>query len=280
VLTVLLALGASACWGTADFLSGERARRVPLLLVLLISQAAGIAVVGAAVVVGTTGIPGDGFWVPVVLGSFAAVVGLGALYRGLAVGSMSVVAPISATAVIVPVVVGLATGDHPSPLQGVGIAVAVLGVVLASREPPAPDGGRSTASGVGLALIAAVGLGCSLVALKAASDADPAWAALSFRLVMTGVVLAAVIATRPSARRRRSGDLRAIVVAGFLDGGATLLFATAFSRGLLSVVSVLGGLYPVVTVILAQTLLHERLARWQRLGVVAALAGVAMIAAG
>jgi drug/metabolite transporter (DMT)-like permease len=97
---------------------------------------------------------------------------------------------------------------------------------------------------------------------------------------MTGVVLAAVIATRPSARRRRSGDLRAIVVAGFLDGGATLLFATAFSRGLLSVVSVLGGLYPVVTVILAQTLLHERLARWQRLGVVAALAGVAMIAAG
>jgi len=280
VLTVALALGASACWGTADFLSGERTRRIPVLLVLLISQTAGLVVVGAAVVAGGSGPPGDGFWMPVVLGSLAAVVGLGALYQGLAVGSMSVVAPISATSVIVPVVVGLAIGDRPSAIQGVGIAVAIVGVILASREPAAPDGGRGAAAGVGLALLAAAGLGASLVALKAASDADPNWAALSFRLVMTVLILAAVLATRPSARRRRPGDLRAVVVAGLLDGGATLLFATAFSRGLLSVVSVLGGLYPVVTVILAQTLLHERLARWQRLGVVAALAGVAMIAVG
>ncbi len=277
MLTVLLALGASACWGTADFLSGERARRVPLLLVLLVTQAAGIAIVLTAVLVHGEGIPGDGFWAPVLLGSLAAIVGLGALYRGLAVGSMSVVAPISATAVIVPVVVGVSTGDRPSPVQGIGIAIAIVGVVMASREPAGRGGG--TSAGVGLALLSAAGLGCSLVALKAASDADPGWAALSFRLVMTAMILAAVLAARPSARRR-PGDLRALVAAGLLDGGATLLFATAFSRGLLSIVSVLGGLYPVITVILAQTLLHERLARWQRLGVVAALAGVAMIAAG
>jgi drug/metabolite transporter (DMT)-like permease len=280
VLTVLLALGASVCWGGADFLSGERARRVPLLLVLLVTQAAGIVLVAGAVVVRGSGPPGDGFLVPVLLGSVAAIVGLGALYRGLAVGSMSVVAPISATAVIVPVVVGVAIGDRPSPVQGIGIAIAIAGVVMASREPVAHEGGSSTSAGVGLALLAAAGLGCSLVALKAASDADPGWAALSFRLVMTAMILAAVLAARPSARRRRPGDLRSLVVAGLLDGGATLLFATAFSRGLLSIVSVLGGLYPVVTVILAQSLLHERLARWQRLGVVAALAGVAMIAAG
>jgi drug/metabolite transporter (DMT)-like permease len=278
MLTVVLALGASACWGTADFLSGERARRIPLLLVLLITQAAGFVVVAIGVIAGGSGPPGDGFWVPVGLGSLAAIVGLGALYKGLAVGSMSVVAPISATSVIIPVVVGVVTGDRPSALQGVGIAVAITGVVLASREPG--EGAGGAAAGVGLALLAAVGLGCSLVALKAASDADPAWAAFAFRVVMTTVLVLAVVAARPSARGRRRGDLPALGIAGLLDGGATLLFATAFSRGLLSVVAVLGGLYPVVTVILAQTLLHERLARWQRLGVVAALAGVAMIAAG
>src|SRR5262249_37811719 len=151
---------------------------------------------------------------------------------------------------------------------------AVLGVVLASREPPGEGGGgrRGMSAGVGLALLSAAGLGCSLVALKAASDAGPAWAALAFRLVMIATRVGAVLAARPSARRRKPGDFRALGMAGILDGGATLLFATAFSRGLLSLVAVLGGLYPVVTVILAQTLLHERLARWQRLGVVAALA--------
>jgi drug/metabolite transporter (DMT)-like permease len=280
VLTVVLALGASVCWGSGDFLSGERARRVPLLLVLLITQVTGLLIVGTAVLVHAKGPPEGDFWLPVVLGSIAAVVGLGALYRGLAVGAMSVVAPISATAAIIPVVVGLATGDRPSAVQGVGIVIALVGVGMAAREPAAQREGRVTAAGVGLALLAAGGLGCSLVALKAASDADPEWAALAFRLVMIGLVLVAVAATRPSMARGRRGDLPALCLAGLLDGGATLLFATAFSRGLLSVVSVLGGLYPVVTVILAQTVLHERLARWQRLGVVAALGGVAMIAAG
>src|SRR3954468_20467160 len=116
VLTVLFALGASACWGTADFLSGERARRIPVLIVLLVSQAVGIVVIATAVGIRGHGPPGGGFWVPVMLGSLAAIVGLGSLYRGLAVGSMSVVAPISATAVVIPVVVGLATGDRPSAI--------------------------------------------------------------------------------------------------------------------------------------------------------------------
>ena len=280
MLTVVLALGASVCWGSADFLAGERARRVPVLLVLLITQAAGLLIVGTAVVLEGHGAPGGTFWLPVAWGSVAAVVGLGALYRGLAVGAMSVVAPISATAAVIPVVVGLATGERPSSIQGLGIALALVGVGLAAREPAEQGSGRATAAGVGLALLAAAGLGASLVALKTASDADPAWAALAFRLVMVGLVAVAVAATRPSARGRRRGDLPALGLAGLLDGGATLLFATAFSRGLLSVVSVLGSMYPVVTVILAQALLHERLARWQRLGVVAALGGVAMIAAG
>jgi drug/metabolite transporter (DMT)-like permease len=280
MLTIVLALGASVSWGAADFLSGSLAKRIPLLLVLLVTQAAGIVVVGGAVLLGGQGPPGGDFLLPVLLGSIAAIVGLGALYRGLAVGAMSVVAPISATAAVIPVVVGLATGDRPSALQGVGIAIALTGVALAAREPAHEGEGRATAAGVGLALIAAAGLGCSLVALKAASDADPAWAALAFRLVMTVLVLVAVVAVRPRTAQKRRGDMPGLGLAGLLDGTATLLFATAFSRGLLSVVSVLGGLYPVVTVILAQTLLHERLARGQRVGVVAALGGVAMIAAG
>jgi drug/metabolite transporter (DMT)-like permease len=278
VLTVVLALSASVCWGSADFIAGRAARRVPLLLVLLVVQASGLVVVGAAVVVAGHGPPGDGFLVPVLWGSVAATVGLGALYRGLAVGPMSVVAPISATAAAIPVLVGLATGDRPSAVQGAGIALALAGVALAAWERD--EAGRpATAAGVGLALLAAAGIGASLVALKAASDADPRWAALALRLAVTVVIVVAVAVRRPRAigGRREAARLSA---AGLFDGGAELLFATAFSRGLLSVVAVLGSLYPVMTVILAQTFLHERLRPAQVAGVVAALAGVGMIAAG
>src|SRR5262245_43800411 len=212
-----------------------------------------------------------------VLAGLCGTVGLAALYRGLAVGDMSVVAPISATAAVVPVLVGVATGDRPSAGQGVGIAMALGGVVLVSLEPRA-GGARGRAAGVGLAVVAALSFGVLLVALDAASEGDPLWSTLVMRSTSLTLFVVAALVVRPSFALA-AADVGALAVIGLLDAGGNALFALASTRGLLTVVAVLAQLYPVVTVLLARFLLGERVSGSQRVGVAGALAGVALITA-
>lgn len=275
----LLALGASLSWGLGDFLAGLRSRRLPLLTVLVVSQAAGLASIAIVVAARGTGPPEARYLVYAALAGVAGAVGLAALYRGLAVGAMSVVAPISATAAIVPLVAGLVTGERPSPLQGVGIALAVAGVALASRTPSSDGRGRALAAGVGLALVAAVSFGLLLVALGAASDADALWGTLTMRTSSFGLLALAALALRPSLALGPR-DLPVLALIGVLDTAGNALFAVATTKSLLSVAAVLAQVYPVVTVLLARVVLGERIARVQQAGVVGALAGVALIAAG
>ena len=129
-----LALAASLSWGVGDFLAGLSSRKLQLLTVLVISQAAGLTSLAVLVAVRGSGPPEARYLLYAALAGIAGAIGLAALYRGLAVGSMSVVAPISATAAVIPVVAGLITGERPSGAQGAGIALALAGVVLASRE--------------------------------------------------------------------------------------------------------------------------------------------------
>jgi drug/metabolite transporter (DMT)-like permease len=152
-------------------------------------------------------------------------------------------------------------------------------VVLVAREPDLQGGRATTAAGVGLALLAAAGLGSSLVGLNAAADGDPLWAVLSVRVVLMVLVGVAVLFRRPRLRLARRD--RAVVAGnGTLDAAATLCFSIATTRGLLSIVAVLGQLYPVVVAFLAFLILHERISRPQLVGVGAAVAGVALIVAG
>src|SRR6476661_5097297 len=129
-----LAFASSVAWGTADFIGGLKSRSLPLLNVLLLSQGVGLVVIGAFVAIRGEGAPGGDFAVFAALSGIAGIVGVAAFYRGLAVGNMGVVAPISACAAVVPVVVGIATGDRPSGVQSLGLVLALAGVVLASRE--------------------------------------------------------------------------------------------------------------------------------------------------
>jgi drug/metabolite transporter (DMT)-like permease len=218
-----------------------------------------------------------------VAGGLAGALALTAFYRALAIGTMSIVAPISATGAAVPVLVGVAGGERPGALQVVGIAAAVVGVVLASREQGTdrgPEGPRApVGTSVGLALVAALGIGAFLTGIDAASDASVPWALLTARMVSVAATGLAVLATRapvPTASSR----LAPLAVTGLLDSGANLLYALGTTEGLLSVVAVLGSLYPVTTVLLARGVLGERVHRVQEAGIVAALAGVALIAAG
>src|SRR5437763_890057 len=129
-----LALVASAMWGFSDFVGGLKAKTLPLLSVLVVSQPLGLAVLGAlAAAAGRHSLGGLGTLYAVLAGA-GGLVGISALYRGLAVGTMGIVAPISATAPLVPVVVGIARGERPSPVQAAGIVFALGGIVLASRE--------------------------------------------------------------------------------------------------------------------------------------------------
>jgi drug/metabolite transporter (DMT)-like permease len=275
----ILALAASLSWGVGDFLAGLRSRKLQVLTVLVVSQAAGLTALGALVAVRGEGPPAARYLLYAVLAGIAGAVGLAALYRGLAVGSMSVVAPISATAAVIPVVAGLVTGERPSAAQGAGIGLALAGVVLASRERSSDGGGRRVAEGVGLALVAAVSFGLLLVALGAASDADASWATFAMRSTSFTLLAATALVVRPSFSLGRD-DLAVLALIGVLDAAGNALFALATTEGLLSVVAVLAQLYPVVTVLLARVILGERISRPQQVGVVGAFAGIALITAG
>jgi drug/metabolite transporter (DMT)-like permease len=279
VLGPLLALTASLSWGVGDFLGGLRAKRLPVLTVLVVSQAAGVTSIALVVAIRAVGPPEARYLGYAALAGICGAIGLAALYRGLAVGPMSVVAPISSTAAIVPVVFGIAKGERPSAVQGVGIAVAVVGVVFASRSPDG-EGGRATlGEGVGLALVAAVSFGLLLVALGEASEGDALWGTLSMRTTSFSLLVLVALLLRPSLALG-PGDLWVLFLIGVLDTLGNALFAVATTETLLSVVAVLGQLYPVVTVLLARVLLGERLSTGQGAGVVGAFAGVALITAG
>ena len=211
--------------------------------------------------------------------AIAGITGLSAFYRGMAIGTMSVVAPISSTAAVIPITVGIATGDRPSAVQTAGLVLAFVGVVLASREPAGHSEERRAVKGVGFALIAAVGFGTFFVLMDSASDTDPYWAIMVNRITGVTLLVAVFLALRPKPLPVRA-DIPVLIAIGVLDTGANGLFAVASTQGLVSVVATLASLYPVVTILLARYFLHERLAPSQQAGVAAALVGVAAISAG
>ncbi|HET7571848.1 MAG TPA: DMT family transporter [Gaiellaceae bacterium] len=277
MLPALLALVASLAWGVGDFAGGLKARALPVLAVMAVSQPFGLVVLGIAVA--ARGTPPDGAEVAwASLAALLGTLGLAAFYRGMATGAMSVVAPIAAIAAGVPVAWGVATGDRLSAVQAVGIVAAIGGSLLASLERH--GGGTRVAAGVGWALVAMLGFGGYFVPLHASAPHDWLWPAFLFRCTSVPLVWAGVLATRTPLRGARF-HLPGLVAVGLLDTGGNALFAAAAANeGLLSVVSVLGSLYPVVTVLLARLVLGERVQRSQDAGVLVALAGVALITAG
>ncbi len=273
---IVLALGASLSWGFADFFGPLKGRTLGALRTLLYVQASGLVAIAVIVAVRGRG-PADWTALLAVPAAVSGTLGLYAYYRGMAVGAMSVVAPIAGVSAALPVVVGVISGDRPSTLKVAGIVCALGGVYLAAHEPGGTGGGL--AAGVGLALLAALGFGGYFPFMHAAGRADFWWASLFFRMTSTSVILSSVAIRRPALAVRKS-DLPLLVFVGFGDMFGNLLYAAASSRGLVSIVSVLASLYPVVTVLLARAVLTERVARTQEGGIVLTLAGVALISAG
>ncbi len=277
---IALAFCASTCWGVADFFGGLKSRSLPVLTVLLTIEAAGLVVIAVAVAAAGGPVPSVGAVAAAMGAGCAGIFGLAAFYRALAIGTMSIVAPISAVGLALPVIVGLTSGDQPSAVQGAGLACAAIGVVLASREPGhEEDVRRASRQSIVLALVAAVGFGSYFVGADRAADEGVLWTLLFSRVAATPIIALVVMARRdPLVPPRR--DLWQLAAIGIVDLSATGLYAWATTKGLLSIVAVVGSLYPIATVVLARLLLAERIARGQAIGVGAALTGVALLAAG
>ncbi len=275
---VLLALLTAVAYGLANYLGPVLTRTRPLAGVLLVAQTIGlagavllVAVVGGAAPHGVALVEG------LLAGAFNGLA-LATLYPAAAAGPMSIVAPIGATGAVVPVVVALAAGERPSALQLVGIPVALVGVVLAAARDSG-GGAHAAPRTLALAALSAVAFGAFLTFFGRASHAGPAWAVLTSRAALLTCTLGVVLGRRPPVRVP-VGALPLVAVPGVLLLAGTVSYGAASTRGLTSVVSVLATLSPVVTVGLAVALLGERLVGRQRVGVLTALGGVVLLAAG
>jgi drug/metabolite transporter (DMT)-like permease len=276
---IAFALAASACWGSADFLGGLKSRDYSAIAVLFTIEVAGLLIAAVVLGVAQDPFPSTRAVLCAVGAGTAGIVALGAFYRALAIGTMSIVAPISATGVALPVIVGIATGDRPSAVVVAGLFVTTLGVILASREVHADlDQAAVARTSIGLALLAALGFGTYFIGADVAADDSVLWTVVLGRAIAVPVV-GFIVLTRAVALPR-GGDLRVLCAAGAVDLLATALYGVANTHGDLSIVSVVGSLYPIATVMLARAVLDERVRTVQAVGVVAALSGVALIAAG
>jgi drug/metabolite transporter (DMT)-like permease len=270
---LVLALGASLAWGVADFVGPLVARTLGALRVLFWAQVGGLAAIALAVAVRGER-PHDWLVLLAIPAAFAGTLGLWAYYRGVAAGAISVVAPIAGASAAIPVVFGIATGDSPSATQVTGIACAIVGVVLASLERS--EGTRRVAAGVGLALLAALGFGFYFPPMHVAGKADFWWASVIFRTTALLVIATAVAVQKPDLRVR-GRELAIVLAVGIGDTIGNVLFAASSGHGLISLTSVLASLYPIVTVLLAAAVLHERTAPAQKAGIALTLAGVVLI---
>ncbi len=278
MLAIVLGLGSSVVWGTADFLGGVYTRRLSLWAVVVSSQAAGFAALLIALAVLGGQLAGRSLAIGLASGVCGAI-GIASFYAALAAGKMSIVSPVTACGALVPVALALAGGERPSALALAGAGIALSGAVLASMHEYAGESPGSRLA-VLLSVVAATSIGGFLYLLgHAAAGGHTLPALIGARVGSLGILTAVSLARRqPLLAPIRS--LPAVAGIGLLDSGANGLFALATEHGYLSIVSVLGSVYPIVTVLLAQVVLRERLSRVQAVGVAVALVGVGLVSAG
>lgn len=277
-MPIALALASSLVWGVADFLGGVFTRRAPLTAVTVVSQTAGFVALLVWLAARGFSVGGASFAFGVV-GGLCSAVGLSAFYKGLAVGTMSIVSPVVACGAVVPFTISLATGERPSSIALGGAVVALVGAVLASAEESrAPARGRAQA--ILLAAVAAGCLGVFTYFLGLGSREGSALPTLLGARVGSLSCLLLLAASRRAPVRLGLRHIPLVAAVGLADVSANALFALASGHGLLALVSVLGSLYPVTTVLLAHVVLGERLTPFQLAGVGVALAGVAALSVG
>ncbi|MET0903115.1 MAG: DMT family transporter [Acidimicrobiales bacterium] len=276
-MAALLALVSAATYGIGDFCGGLATRRIPATTVVLWSHLLGLLLITASTVF-VAGEIARGDLALGAVGGLCGAAGVGLLYKGLSVGQMSVVAPITALlTAAVPLVAGYIEGERPGVAAVMGMALALVAIVLVSAE-----GGSSLRPsdlrGVSYALGAGLGFGLFFVAVSHTSDNAGMWPLVAARVASVTVLGSMALVGFISRTPPEPGSRALVAAAGALDAQANVLYLLAVREGLLSVVSVLAALYPVSTVILARVVLHERFARLQVAGMALALPAAILMA--
>jgi drug/metabolite transporter (DMT)-like permease len=273
---VTLALASAASYGAADFLGGIAAKRAPTVVIALVAQLAGLVLLVLVLPLLPSGSPLRSDYLWGAASGVAGGTGVALLYRALAVGTMSIVAPATAVcAAAVPVVVAFALGERPGALAVVGIVLAAMAIVLLSRGASLDEMPKAQ-SGLALALMSGVAVGVFFLCLARTSENAGIWPLIAGRSVSVPlfVAMAAISGNSVRLERRVAGTA---IGCGTLDMLANALYLVATREGPLSLVATLASLYPASTVLLARVTLGERLSRSQALGVVCALAAVVLI---
>lgn len=273
---VTLAILACFGWGIADFIGGFKSRDLPTLSILFVSTLTGIFLLAGIIMVLGNPLPRDpALWWAIPAG-LIGLISMFLLYKGLAVGTMAILAPISATGVIIPVIWGILCGDDLSGLQLLGIGSAILGSILATMEKQRNQKNKHLTKGIGFAVSAAVFIGLYLIFMDKAAAHHPVWASMIMRSATFLFILPILwLAKLPMGVGRI--HLPVIIMMGIVDTLAAFSFAIATSKGLLSEVAVISCLYPAVTAILSAVIVKERIQRVQSLGVLFAFTGVVLI---
>lgn len=278
-MVTLLALASSLVWGTSDFAGGSFTKRIAAVRVVAVAQLGGLLVMSVLIagrLASGQGAASGPWYLHGALAGVCGAVGLVSFYAALSLGTMGVVSPIAAMGAIVPVVIGLTRGERVGVTTGIGLSLMLIGVVLASGPELSGGAGRVPML---LAVLAAATFGLSLFFMNegAAIDVVPSLWAMRVASVTTLVVAWRCWPGGPPGGRVQRRDVLPLMLVGVGDLAANLLFSLAASRGLVSVVSVLGSLYPVVTLLWARALLNERLRAVQLAGVAVTMVGLGFV---
>ena len=273
-MAYLLAITSAALYGAADFLGGLASRRASTMTVVVWSQASGLVMLLLVLPLLPDASPSRSDFLWGAIAGIAGSIGVGLLYRALAIGTMAVVAPTTAVcAVVIPVMAGVLAGERLAALTMAGMALAVIAIVLVSQERRTTQVARK---GMGIAFLSGVAIGFFFLALARTSAAAGMWPLVASRALSLVLFGALGLATGQSLRLV-SPVSKIAVGSGVVDMAANALYLAATRYGALSVVVTLASLYPASTVLLARVLLHERLSALQVSGVACALAAIVLI---
>jgi drug/metabolite transporter (DMT)-like permease len=290
-MLVVLALVSAATYGAADFLGGLASRRAGAIAIVVVSQCAGLLSLLVVLPFLPAASPAASDWLWGAAAGVTGGTGVALLYRALAITSMAIAAPITAVcAVTLPVAVSMALGERPGTGPLAGIALALASIVLVSQQDTrdsSPAEGSTPlvaqgfspvhhSSGIATALASGVAIGLFFLAVAQMRPEAGLWPLIAARGVSVSLFAAMAVMTKRSLRMPPS-VIRIAVAGGVLDMLANVLYLVASRYGPLSIVVTLSSLYPAGTVLLARTVLGERLSWPQVIGIICALVAVVLI---
>jgi drug/metabolite transporter (DMT)-like permease len=279
----LLALLSSALWGAADFFGGTLSKKYAPIVVLGMTQAIGL-LFGITLVLFNGDLFGanppqafgeGGYFFAGALAGISGYIGLICLYAGLSTGRMGVVSPISSLSAVIPLTFALVTGEVLTTAQGIGVVVALAGAFCASGPELSQD---LSPKPLFLALGAAAGFGTAMTFMSIGSESSALMTMVMMRATTFLVTITLVIRFRTIGNFTKA-EIPVLIFVGIADFSANLLLGVATNFGLVSLVMVLGSIYPIVTALMAYLFLHERLHKVQYVGIALAVTGVALISA-